>query len=52
MSNKNSNRVITRMGARQLTQNEIEQITGSRLNTVATALPTSPISHPDTMLDQ
>jgi hypothetical protein len=52
MSNDNKNRVLTRMGARQLTQNEIEQIAGSRLNTLATALPTSPISHPDTMFDQ
>jgi hypothetical protein len=52
MSNENNNRVLSRMGSRQLTQNEIEQIAGSRLNTLATALPTSPISHPDTMLDQ
>lgn len=52
MSNENNKRVLTRMGARQLTQNEIEQIAGSRLNTLATALPTNPISHPDTMLDQ
>ncbi len=50
MSNDN-NRVIVRKGARQLTQNEIEQIAAAA-NTVATALPTSPISHPDTMFDQ
>jgi hypothetical protein len=50
MSNDN-NRVIVRKGARQLTQNETEQITAAA-NTVATALPTSPISHPDTMFDQ
>jgi len=50
MSNDN-NRVLIRKGARQLTQNETEQITAAA-NTVATALPTSPISHPDTMFDQ
>jgi hypothetical protein len=47
----NNNRVLTRRGARQLTQKEIEQITGTAA-TVATALPTSPISHPDTLFDQ
>ncbi len=52
MSSENNNRVLSRMGARKLTQNEIEQIAGSRLITLATALPTNPISHPDTMLDQ
>ena len=50
MSNEN-NRVLIRKYARQLTQTETEQITAAA-NTVATALPTSPISHPDTMLDQ
>jgi len=50
MSN-DSKRVLVRRGARQLTQNETEQITAAA-NTVATALPTSPISHPDTMFDQ
>jgi hypothetical protein len=50
MSNDN-HRVLIRKGARQLTQNEVEQITGSAA-TVATALPTSPINHPDTMFDQ
>ena len=50
MSNDNK-RVLVRKGARQLTQNETEQITAAA-NTVATALPTSPISHPDTMFDQ
>jgi hypothetical protein len=50
MSNDN-NRVLTRRGAYQLTQEELEQITGTAA-TVATALPTSPISNPDTMFDQ
>ncbi|HET9284467.1 MAG TPA: hypothetical protein VFR24_21140 [Candidatus Angelobacter sp.] len=51
MSSQNNNRVLNRMGARQLTQNEIDQIAGSAI-TVATALPTGTPSHPDTMLDQ
>ncbi len=51
MSNQN-NRVLNRMGARQLTQDEVEQITGARTSTVATALPTGTVSSPDTMLDQ
>jgi hypothetical protein len=50
MSNEN-NRVLTRRGARQLTQTELEQITGSAA-TVATALPTGTPHSPDTMLDQ
>jgi hypothetical protein len=50
MSNDN-NRVLIRKGARPLTEKEVERITGSA-NTVATALPTSPINHPDTMFDQ
>lgn len=50
MSNDN-HRVIVRKGARQLTQNETEQIMVAA-NTVATALPTSPVSNPDTMFDQ
>jgi hypothetical protein len=50
MSN-DSKRVLTRMGARSLTEKELEEITGAA-NTVATALPTSPINHPDTMFDQ
>jgi hypothetical protein len=50
MSNEN-NRVLTRKGARQLTQNEMEQITGAAL-TLASVLGTGPISHPDEVLDQ
>ena len=51
MSNNNESRVLTRRGAHQLTQDETEQITGSKL-TLATALPTLPVNNPDTMLDQ
>ncbi|HEY2496710.1 MAG TPA: hypothetical protein VGK24_06560 [Candidatus Angelobacter sp.] len=50
MSNDN-NRVLIRKGARQLTQTEIEEVTGARL-TVATALPTGTIKSPDEMFDQ
>ena len=50
MPNDN-NRVLIRMGAYQLTQKEMEQVAATA-NTVATALPTSPISNPDTMFDQ
>jgi len=50
MSN-DKNRVLTRRGARQLTQDETEQITGTKI-TLATALPTLPVNNPDTMLDQ
>jgi hypothetical protein len=52
MSTQNNNRVISRIGARQLTQDEVEQITGARTITVATALPTGTLHNPDTMLDQ
>ena len=50
MSNAN-NRVLIRKYARQLTQIEIEQVTAAKL-TVATDLPTGPVSSPDEMLDQ
>jgi hypothetical protein len=50
MSNENT-RVLSRRGARQLSQDETEQIMGSKL-TLATALPTLPVNNPDTMLDQ
>jgi hypothetical protein len=50
MSNDN-NRVLVRKGAHQLTQAEIEEVAAAKL-TVATDLPTGPISNPDFMLDQ
>jgi len=50
MSNDNP-RVLTRKGARQLTQTEMEQITGGRLITVASVLLTLPVSNPDETLD-
>lgn len=51
MSNENNNRVLTRMGARQLTKNEIEQVTAAKL-TLASDLATGPVSNPDDILDQ
>lgn len=47
MSNNNQNRVLNRVGARELTQAETEKIAGSRLSTVATALCTLPQEHSD-----
>lgn len=51
MSNNDENRVLSRMGARQLTQNEVEQVAGGKI-TVASVLITGPVNHPDESLDQ
>lgn len=51
MSNNNENRVLNRMGARQLTQNEVEQVAAAKL-TLASDLLTGPVSNPDDILDQ
>jgi hypothetical protein len=51
MSNNNKNRVLSRMGARQLTANEIEQVAAAKL-TFASVLITAPISNPDETFDQ
>jgi hypothetical protein len=50
MSNDNS-RVLTRRGARSLTEKEIEEISGGSL-TLASVLATGPASNPDDILDQ
>lgn len=53
MSNNTENRVLNRMGARQLTQNEIDQINGARLvPTLLSVLITGPASHPDEFRDE
>lgn len=44
------NRVLTRMGARQLTEDELNKITGSR-NTRASQFPTGSSSDPDVGFD-
>jgi len=51
MSNNSNDRVLTRRGARHLTQDEMEQITGGKL-TFASVLLTLPVSNPDEILDQ
>ena len=51
MSNNNDNRVLIRMGARQLTQNEVEQVAGGKL-TFASVLVTGPVNNPDDTFDQ
>jgi hypothetical protein len=50
MSNDN-NHVLTRMGARSLTEKEIQEITGAA-NTLASSLATGPVNNPDDILDQ
>jgi hypothetical protein len=47
----NNNRVLNRMGARQLTQNEMEQIAGGGGNTHASLTLTGPANNPDTGRD-
>jgi hypothetical protein len=49
MSNDN-NRVLTRMGARQLTQNEVTQITGAGA-TLLSVIVTNTAGNPDQRLD-
>jgi hypothetical protein len=51
MSNNNEKRVLSRMGARQLTQNEVEKVAGGKI-TLASELLTGPVSNPDDILDQ
>ena len=51
MSNNNEKRVLSRMGARQLTQNEVEKVAGGKL-TFATALITGAVNNPDDSFDQ
>ena len=51
MSNNNENRVLSRMGARQLTQSEVERVSGSK-STFASVLVTGPVNNPDDTFDQ
>ena len=50
MSNDNDNRVLSRMGARQLTQNEVERVAGGKF-TRASLILTGPVSDPDESID-
>ncbi|HLJ28164.1 MAG TPA: hypothetical protein VKY85_15740 [Candidatus Angelobacter sp.] len=54
MSNNKDRRVLNRMGAHELTQEEMEKITGNgnNLNTFASNTGTLPLTHPDTDFDQ
>lgn len=47
MSSNDQNRVLNRVGARELTQAETEKIAGSRTSTVATAICTLPGQNSD-----
>jgi hypothetical protein len=51
MSNENKNRVLNRMGAHELTQDEIDKVAGARLFTFASVVITGPIHNPDQYLD-
>lgn len=48
---RQDNRVLIRMGARQLTENEINKITGGGHNTRASQFPTGSTSDPDVGFD-
>lgn len=50
MSNHNNNRVLIRIGARQLTPDELEQITGAGF-TRASLTGTNTTNNPDTDMD-
>jgi hypothetical protein len=51
MPNKNNNRVLTRMGARKLSQSELDEISGALIPTRLTMLVTGPSSNPDHSFD-
>lgn len=48
---RQDNRVLIRMGARQLTENELNKITGGGHNTRASQFPTGSTSDPDVGFD-
>ena len=51
MSNKDSNRVVTRMGARKLSQEELDGVSGGLIPTRLSVLVTGPSSNPDHSFD-
>jgi hypothetical protein len=51
MQNKDNNRVLTRMGARKLSQKELDGVSGGFIPTRLTALVTGTASHPDQSFD-
>jgi hypothetical protein len=50
MSNHNDNRVLGRMGARQLTENEVDEVTGGSSG-LMTLILTGSIKNPDRHVD-
>jgi hypothetical protein len=52
MSQENNNRVLSRMGARQLTQREIERVNGARTISILSVIHTGSASNPDFTLDE
>lgn len=51
MSNQDNNRVLTRIGARKLSQSELDEIAGGFIPTRLTVLVTGPSSNPDHSTD-
>jgi hypothetical protein len=53
MSNNNNdeNRVLGRMGARKVTEKELDRVAGGIVPTLASDLGTGPASNPDCILD-
>jgi hypothetical protein len=51
MSNKDNNRVLTRMGARKLSPEELDGVSGGLIPTRLSVLVTGPSSHPDQSFD-
>ena len=51
MSDTDNNRVLTRMGARKLSQEELDEISGGVIPTRLTVLVTGPSGNPDKSFD-
>jgi len=51
MSNADNNRVLTRMGARKLSQEELDEVSGGLIPTRLSVLVTGPSSRPDQSFD-
>ena len=51
MPNQDNNRVLSRMGARQLSQNELDEVLGGLIPTRLSVLATGPTSNPDHSFD-
>jgi hypothetical protein len=51
MSSRDKNRVLTRMGARKLSQDELEEISAGVIPTRLTVLATGPSTNPDHSFD-